>query len=100
VYWRGKGGNSFDRWDGCNRVDVMTMKPLYYVVLVRPQGSKTWTPAGDDWAGGSNFFTSEEKARAEVEALNGLKAETWLEGAQEWVRWEHAVGQVTACGQA
>jgi hypothetical protein len=93
-------GILFDREGRCIKVDGMTMNTLYYVVLMRPQGSKTWMPAGVRWMGTMNFFANEEKARARCVELCGRNDEVWLEGAQEWVPSEYAVGRVTLCADA
>lgn len=43
----------------------MKKKPLYYVVLYRPKGSKCWTPVNDcKFIGGKgNFFANKKDAQ-------------------------------------
>jgi hypothetical protein len=93
-------GILFDREGRCIKVDGMTMNTLYYVVLLRPQGSKTWTPAEGDWMEGLNFFASEESARERCMDWESESGIAWSATLQKWVPWEYAVGRVTLCADA
>ena len=67
------------------------MKPLYYVILYRPSGSKTWTPLSIV-IGQGNFFASKESARAYTANLNAQKMT--LERKGKKVPIELAIGAV------
>ena len=70
-------------------------KPLYYVILSRPKGSKTWTPfrVKDQLAG--NFFATVKMARRIIDYLIESGHVTRLFASQKLVRTEFSVGQVT-----
>lgn len=67
------------------------MKPIYYVILYRPRGSKTWTPM-TIYIGAGNFFASKKSAREYADRLN--KQKMLLQKKGKSVPIELAIGSV------
>lgn len=72
------------------------MKPLYYVILYRPRGSKTWTPFALDYneSPAGNYFVTQDRAIQIVRRLIKQKHRSYLPGKREWVLTEFATGAV------
>lgn len=71
------------------------MNVLYYVVVYRPKGSKTWTPYSIEGSSTGNFFATACGAKGCATYLSTLGLKTVLLGTQHTVPMEFGVGEVS-----
>lgn len=71
------------------------MKTCYYVILYRPQGSKTWTPLEMRWRLAGNFFATARKAKNLVKKEYLRNFGTYLSNLKKYVPNEYAIGTVS-----
>ncbi len=79
------------------------MKPIYYVILMRPKGSSTWTPLHEtdgleEWKAG-NYFASRASAASWIAKLRRSNHTTYLPGPQKRVTTEFHIGCVVIDGE-
>jgi len=68
------------------------MKPLFYMLLFRPQGSSTWTPYPCQDRQSGNFFTTSLAARAYARIHK--KNRHFIHGVKGFVTLEFKVASV------
>lgn len=73
------------------------MRTIYYVILHRPQGSKTWTPLPMPERCAGNFFASLEDLKRTIHLITENGHSTYLPGPGKSVPTEFRPGQVCVC---
>lgn len=74
------------------------MRTLYFLLLYRPNGSKTWTPYDCTDAKAGNFFTSLRSAMAYARIQSAKGYRVWLVGDKQWATLEFKVASVHLAG--
>jgi len=82
-----------------NSLQTIDMKTLYYTILYRPQGCKSWLPVPEMWCYSGdrprmNFFASLAQAHDTAAWMAINSPPVWLEGARHWASYEFKVGLV------